>query len=252
MLAGCNITPSVQKIALLAPFEGRYREIGYEALYASRLAIADSAVSSIDLLPLDDGGSIATARLRAEALIQDPAIVGALLVGPFSTHTDVQAQLETLPVIIVGHWQTAPANENTVLLAQARISEQVTTTDPLLPDTLPAGEIIGGEIFGLAQVTQRYDDPSQLSILTSGQLPSDEFAARYQESDSFAPEARLIAPLAYDATAIMLTAVQAGQALHDIQHQGINGDIQFQRGYWTNAPINRLSYDETGTLIQLD
>ncbi|MBE2183871.1 MAG: hypothetical protein IAE89_10635, partial [Anaerolineae bacterium] len=38
-LAGCGATaatPKVQRIALLAPFEGRYREIGYNALYAAR------------------------------------------------------------------------------------------------------------------------------------------------------------------------------------------------------------------------
>ncbi len=59
-LAGCNggtytNTRPVVKIGLIAPFEGLYRESGYEALAAMRSAIADSPLPSqvrIDILPL--------------------------------------------------------------------------------------------------------------------------------------------------------------------------------------------------------
>ena len=37
-LTACGGTPPVMRLALLAPFEGRYREVGYQALYAARLA----------------------------------------------------------------------------------------------------------------------------------------------------------------------------------------------------------------------
>ncbi len=40
LLSACAVkrTPTIYRIALLAPFEGRYREIGYNALYAARMA----------------------------------------------------------------------------------------------------------------------------------------------------------------------------------------------------------------------
>src|SRR5690349_2126250 len=43
-LSGCAITPHelTPRIALLAPFEGRYREVGYNAYYAVRLAFVDA------------------------------------------------------------------------------------------------------------------------------------------------------------------------------------------------------------------
>ncbi|MCS7070642.1 MAG: hypothetical protein NZM00_03995, partial [Anaerolinea sp.] len=57
LLTGCTVHQTAPRIALIAPFEGRYREVGYNALYAARLALAD-AESGVQLLPLDDGGSV--------------------------------------------------------------------------------------------------------------------------------------------------------------------------------------------------
>jgi len=69
------------RVALLAPFEGRYREIGYNALYAARLAFTESGFANVELMPIDDGGSVVTAVLRARALTHDPQVIGALILG---------------------------------------------------------------------------------------------------------------------------------------------------------------------------
>src|SRR4051794_35174325 len=79
-LSACGVmhTP-ITRIALLAPFEGRYREIGYNALYAARLALADAADPQIELLPIDAGGDQAAERARALSL--DPQVKTVILLG---------------------------------------------------------------------------------------------------------------------------------------------------------------------------
>src|SRR5689334_20990094 len=73
-LVGCSgrNNAGIQRIALLAPFEGRNSEIGYDAYYAVRLAIQEHGNDNIELLAIDDGGSSASAMNRAKALASDP------------------------------------------------------------------------------------------------------------------------------------------------------------------------------------
>src|ERR1700753_2715268 len=86
LLSACTVPPTPRKIALLAPFEGQYREIGYEALYAAQLSLQESSTpSAYVILPLDDGGTEATAHERAQALTYDDSIVFVLALGPYTT-----------------------------------------------------------------------------------------------------------------------------------------------------------------------
>ncbi|MDQ3250490.1 MAG: ABC transporter substrate-binding protein [Chloroflexota bacterium] len=80
------------KIGLLAPFEGLYRRTGYEALAAMRLAIAETPVAGIDLLPLalDDSQNpqrtlqklLADASVRAIVGPQNPTSLARLSSWP--------------------------------------------------------------------------------------------------------------------------------------------------------------------------
>ena len=89
-LAGCSgetftSTRPVVKIGLIAPFEGLYRESGYEALAAMRSAIADSPLPGqlrIDILPLavDDSADPERSGRAAAKMRADPAV--AAVVGP--------------------------------------------------------------------------------------------------------------------------------------------------------------------------
>jgi ABC-type branched-subunit amino acid transport system substrate-binding protein len=65
----------------VAPFEGRYRAIGYEAIYAARLAIREINARGgvhgyrIELVALDDRGEADRAIEAARQLIIDPQVV---------------------------------------------------------------------------------------------------------------------------------------------------------------------------------
>jgi ABC-type branched-subunit amino acid transport system substrate-binding protein len=110
LLTACAAsTQPVVKVGLVAPFEGRYRPIGYEAIYAARLAIREiNARGGIDgrrieLVALDDRGEPAKALAAARQLALDPqvvAVVGHL--RPDSTDAAMKIYCEAgLPVIVI-------------------------------------------------------------------------------------------------------------------------------------------------------
>ena len=84
ILSACTSTQPVIKIGLVAPFEGRFRTIGYEAIYAARLAIrevnARGGVNGyrVELVALDDRGEVDRANAAARQLIIDPQVVAVI------------------------------------------------------------------------------------------------------------------------------------------------------------------------------
>ena len=92
VLAACShIPPPVRKIALAAPFEGRQRQIGYDAFPALRMAVrehiaanANSALSpyQITFIAYNDNADAAFAQQVAHNVVIDPdtlVVIGHLL-----------------------------------------------------------------------------------------------------------------------------------------------------------------------------
>jgi hypothetical protein len=102
LFSACT-TPAQEtvKVALIAPFSGRYREIGYDVITATRLALQDFAQSnpgslkSIELVAYDDQGSPEIAIQQATRITFDPAIK-----------------------VVIGHWR------DKTTLAAAKVYEQ--------------------------------------------------------------------------------------------------------------------------------
>lgn len=95
LLAACcglGSTKPTVKIGLSAPFEGLYRELGYEALYAVRLAVrernAEGGVGQcylVELVALNDLNEAETAVEQARKMAVDPAVLAVL--GGLSAET---------------------------------------------------------------------------------------------------------------------------------------------------------------------
>lgn len=88
-------TQPVVKIGLVAPFEGLYRDLGYEALYAVKLAVRERNEAGgvgghmVELVALDDGNDPTQAPLQARKLMIDPDVMG--VIGHFSDETALAA-----------------------------------------------------------------------------------------------------------------------------------------------------------------
>jgi ABC-type branched-subunit amino acid transport system substrate-binding protein len=83
----CSTLPVI-KVGLVAPFEGRYRTLGYEVLYAVKLAVRDRNASGgvagymVELVALDDGEDVESRRFLAHKFAVDERVMG--VIGPFS------------------------------------------------------------------------------------------------------------------------------------------------------------------------
>jgi hypothetical protein len=129
IVSACQSTAPVLKVGLVAPFEGRHRDVGYDVLYSARLAVREiNASGGIDgtriaLVALDDGGNPEYAQATANSILIDPAVVA-----------------------VVGHWLPQTTETAAPLYAQANLAflpggeEPFSAKDPALlpPDFIAA------------------------------------------------------------------------------------------------------------------
>jgi ABC-type branched-subunit amino acid transport system substrate-binding protein len=250
----------IQRIALLGPFEGRYREVGYDALYAARLATQDAGDLQLELFPVDDGGSTQSAASRAEALSLDPLVKAVIALGYAATSSDAQQAYGDLPVLVVGSWDAEPQTENIFILASADLRSRLTAPEHI--DVTDAARldapIVGGDVFALAQFPKLRDTLDGVTVVSSGQLPDVTFTTRYRGSDQFAPQPGLLATLAYDAVRMAAQSIlDTSGSRSDVRQSiasnggrpGLSGVIAFENGYWKDAPVHTFIYQD-GALVQ--
>jgi branched-chain amino acid transport system substrate-binding protein len=88
MLVACQFPGSVKptiKIGLSAPFEGRYRDLGYEVLHSVRLAVRQRNDAGgvdgrylVEFVALNDFNEPEEAVLQARKMDVDPGVLGVL------------------------------------------------------------------------------------------------------------------------------------------------------------------------------
>jgi ABC-type branched-subunit amino acid transport system substrate-binding protein len=267
LVTGCTVTtsPPVARVALLGPFEGRYREVGYNALYAARLALREMDGPTPDLLPIDDGGSPESAARRAEALALDPLVRVVIVVGYEAAAPTTQAAVGDLPVIVPGNWTTQRAHERVFLLANPALANELTIAPDL--NVVEAADapvpLVGGDVLGLAQFPRLRASLEGVTLLSVGQLADADFAARYQNGDPFAPEPNVLAMLTYDATRLAARAALAASGaaaprltsaatLAAVDTTGLSGPIAFTDGVWRDAPRHAFRFGKDGQLVAVE
>lgn len=210
------------KIALLAPFEGQYREIGYNALYAVRLAFGDAEPHDVQLLAVDDGGTPASALARVRALNLDPAVLAIIALGPYATDSAAQKPNDK-PLILIGNWGQDRADADSLFAANAQ-------------QAMARGR---GDLQLLNLARGLADDSDSKGFVSSGAPPDEEFRERYLNSAQYTPAPNWLATLTYDIARLTLAALAGGKAISTMEYLGLNGLIRFEDGYWVDAPLNR-------------
>jgi len=137
IFSGCQSVAPVVKVGLVAPFEGRHRDIGYDVLYSARLAVREINAAGgiggtrIALVALDDGGNPENAEATANSLLIDQnvvAVVGHWL--PETTETAVPIYTEGDLVLLPGGEEPFAASDPALLPARFVASyEEVTPFD---------------------------------------------------------------------------------------------------------------------------
>lgn len=113
LLTSCRVPGAVHptvKVGLAAPFEGRYRYVGYDLFPAVRLALREANATGgvegyyVELVAYDDGADPAMAAEQARKLELDPEVVA--VIGHFREETTAAAGPiygeAGLPLIVVG------------------------------------------------------------------------------------------------------------------------------------------------------
>jgi ABC-type branched-subunit amino acid transport system substrate-binding protein len=142
LLTACDLAPvrpsgQVVKIGLVAPFEGRYREVGYDVIYSARLAIREANQASETgqmkalLVAVDDFGDPEMARESAEAMAIDPEIMA--VIGHWLPETTTAArpiyEAAGLALVEIGQGDLGPVDPTSLPSAFLGAYEDVTPFD---------------------------------------------------------------------------------------------------------------------------
>jgi ABC-type branched-subunit amino acid transport system substrate-binding protein len=200
LLAGCyGSTPPVVKVGLIASFEELYRDDGYAALHAVRLAVMERnaaggvAGRQVALVALNDNGWPHEARQQAANLGVDRDVLG--VIGPLHGATAAAAGPvladQGLPWIALG--SLAPVQQPSGFALEAepdRLASQAAQTlaedgvtgpvalvgDAALPLSGLAGAIWLGDAAGGAVVAR--SRPPETALIGGPELGSPVFAGR--------------------------------------------------------------------------
>lgn len=120
LLVSCRVPGAVRpvvRIGLVAPFEGRYRYVGYDIFPAVRLALRQANAAggvlgyAVELVAYDDGADPQMAREQAHKLALDPQVV--IAVGHFGAATTAAAlpdyRAAGLPLVVPPSYDPAPS-----------------------------------------------------------------------------------------------------------------------------------------------
>jgi ABC-type branched-subunit amino acid transport system substrate-binding protein len=244
LLSACSPTRPVVKIALVAPFEGRYRNMGYEVIYAVRLAVREANVLgvagySVELLALDDSGDPLMAAEQARKVAADPQVLGALghwLGGATESAAPIY-EAEGIPFLASGQASAVSGQRSAFWLGLPCPAEA------LCPESAEHLRQWAAEGQALAPDTR---------LIFPAPLPADstdpDFAARYRALSNSA-EPSFNAVLAYDAANLLFDAIardaqangsptRAGVqvALAHSDYAGLSGRISFdEQHHWAEA-----------------
>jgi ABC-type branched-subunit amino acid transport system substrate-binding protein len=239
LASGClPVTRPVVKVALVAPFEGRYREVGYEVIYAVRLAVREANAAggvagySVELTALDDSGDPAAAAEQARKLDTDPQVMG--VIGDWLEATTQSAAplyaAEGLPLLATAAADLPPAAFRLWLTPAAmQAAAAGGQLCPLPCDTLDdltwltntraqpgSGAIYGPPLWGQPQFAALAGTAATgVRFVAAAPYPAESadpaFAARYR-AISGGVEPRANAVLAYDAARLLLDALARSAA----------------------------------------
>jgi ABC-type branched-subunit amino acid transport system substrate-binding protein len=279
LLTACAAPKPVVKIALVAPFEGRFREVGYDAFPALRLALREQiraggvAGYEVEFVAYNDNADPALAERVARDVVVDPRVVAVIGHWRADTtlaalHVYTQAGLAVLAPGVPADAPGVPAN-GLVFRPGPAWSTQVVAlgkcgaghgTSPG-PDQAPQ-PFASADAMAVTTATLRLLPDFQttaaagllgpalrgLCFASAAPYPRDlpaaaqALAAFPEVSGGFAPGPRSIA--AYDMARLLLQAIRA-----DIQAHGAPtraGVAQALSGASYDGLLGRITFDAAG------
>lgn len=274
---GASLAPlPTIKIALVAPFEGRFAAVGYEAFPAMRIALREQIAAGgiggyqVEFVAYNDNADPAQAARMAHNVALDESVVA--VIGHYRLDTTLAALAvytqAGLPVVAPG----VPAD---LLPADPLVFRMGAPTTRLrAPESCQIDDGLRREILAVLPDLQSASVQRLFAARVAGRCfvtdapyPRDWPAAERAlsafpaVSGGFEPGPRSI--LAYDATRLILDALHAvaragrrpdraevARALGNTTHAGLLGPLRFdQTGLLTDPPVWVYRFDASGVPV---
>ena len=251
--------PDVVKIGLSAPFEGTYRYIGYDAIYAARLAVREINEGGgidgwrLELVAYDDRGEEAVAEQVATSLVVDSdviVVIGHYLPRTSSTAGAIYAE-GGLPHLVIGEshltagfaWHLTPSSPQVV------DAKEAAGADLAVP---PYAAVGTGIVVGTETVTP-YPRPQDLA-------GTQDWTASYKAMGPHVPEPGPYALPTYEAVYIVAETLSTllgegdrpnremlGDAMGRATRDGWLGLVEWAEDhYWASMPFYHYRWTDDG------
>jgi len=229
-LPGLSTRPTL-KIGLVAPFEGLYRHLGYEALHAARLAIRERNQSGgvegylVELVALNDDQDPEAATQRAREMAVDPDIVG--VIGHFGDETTLaalQVYYEEAGLALVVPASTATAvtssgySQTYRLVADNAVIGEVAARYAVLEEAAGKVAVVGGPedlVNPFVRIAEGAGTEVFLHEIQDGEVLVSQLAAEE-------PDMVFLACEGIEAAEVLLALRESGQAIPVLGANGLN------------------------------
>jgi ABC-type branched-subunit amino acid transport system substrate-binding protein len=246
VLSACAAPKRVVKIALVAPFEGRLRQVGYDTFAAMRLAIRDEITTGgannvmVSFVAYNDNGDPATAQQVARNIALDPDVVA--VIGhwvPTTTLAALRVYTEAnLPLLVPGiPANVLPHDKWVFRMGPARQNQ----TSNVNTETCEGGSFaIHHSAFGtclldappVAELPNAATALAGFSDITLGTPPAPRSIVAFDATNV------VIAAIRADAADGAVTRAGVADALRHVKHTGLLGTITFDAvGMWPDARL---------------
>jgi ABC-type branched-subunit amino acid transport system substrate-binding protein len=230
--------PRVARIALVAPFEGRHRQVGYDAFPAVRLAVRKAvmlhpnASTQIEFIAYNDDGDPAKARRVARNVALDPQVIAVI------GHLQLSTTLAALEVY----------TRAGLLVLTPNVPAHLLPEDPLVFRIGPSERAVRAVACVNCPIAAA-PEPQMLPAAAAALADFTTLSLGPQ------PTARSVA--AYDAAMVLLTAAHdasavgaldratLAQAVRHLRLAGLTGAIYFdEHSRWPDAPAYVSTFGE--------
>ena len=133
-VVSCAVARPVVKIAIVAPFSGIYREIGYQVLNGARIAVKEhndnnSNLPQLELIAFDDAGDPSRAVEQAHKILADKKVIA--VIGHWLDQTTAAAapiyMNANLPLVATSASPSNPKNAGVTFFRLHPTSRQMST-----------------------------------------------------------------------------------------------------------------------------
>tara|TARA_B110000263_G_C15229809_1_gene474056 strand:+ start:158 stop:1072 length:915 start_codon:yes stop_codon:yes gene_type:complete len=177
IVVSCTVTRPVVKVAIVAPFTGIYREIGYQVLNGARIAVKEhnnnnSNVPSLELIAFDDAGDPTRAVEQAHKILTDEKVIA--VIGHWLDQTTAAAapvyMNANIPLVATSASPSNPNNAGVTFFRLHPTVTQISTEIERLSKTYRIHSVCNCGLYEAAEFLEALNNNNSYTTAVGGPL----------------------------------------------------------------------------------